>query len=222
MQRRGPFFLYLGAMVTLVGCISYFGWTRTWSALFVPRLLSPFADMRVIQGAVISAKQGLNPHISNPNDIRGRSAELSADLGQNWPSCEFGRQVAVYPVLQLGDFMFCRDMCVYFVSLSVIRTACLPSFHSDVTRHRAGKYRSDHLFFGVPVCAVDPKKAIIRSNLGRDSAEALSRIRFRRLVHQEAISPLFPIADRHTSDFRTYVGRIGRHSVEYDWVISST
>ena len=68
MQGKGPFLLYLGAIITLVVCISYFGWTRTWSAVFVPTYSPPFGDMRIIQGAVISAKQGLNPQISNPND----------------------------------------------------------------------------------------------------------------------------------------------------------
>jgi hypothetical protein len=72
---------------------------------------------------------------------------------------------------------------VYLVSLSIIQTACLPSIHRNITRHRAGKYRSDYVFIGVSVCAGDPKKAIIRSNLGRDSAEALPGIRFGRPAH---------------------------------------
>ena len=56
MQR--PFLLYLGAIVTLVGCISYFGRTRTWSAVFLPTKFPPFSDMEVIQGATISAHAG--------------------------------------------------------------------------------------------------------------------------------------------------------------------
>src|SRR6516165_4101164 len=67
--RYYPFLLYLFAIVILVGCIGGFGWTRTWSAVFVdPMFPPPFADMRVIQGAVTSTDQGLNPQISNPND----------------------------------------------------------------------------------------------------------------------------------------------------------
>jgi len=67
-QARLIFLFYLLANVTLVGCIAYFGWTRTWSAVFVPTLSPPFADMRFIQGAVISSDEGLNPQISNPHD----------------------------------------------------------------------------------------------------------------------------------------------------------
>jgi hypothetical protein len=68
-----PMLLYLATIVTLVGCIGYFGWTRTWSAVFVPTMSPPFADMRVIQGAATSSEQGLNPLISNPNDPWHRS-----------------------------------------------------------------------------------------------------------------------------------------------------
>src|SRR5262249_40410202 len=72
MKRNALFFLYLGTIVTLGACIFYFGWARTWSAIFVPPLSPRFADMRFIQGAVISAKQGLDPYILNPNDEWGR------------------------------------------------------------------------------------------------------------------------------------------------------
>src|SRR5262249_26337467 len=68
-----PFLLYLASMATLVAWIAYFGWTRTWSAVFVPTMSPPFADMRGIQGAVKSTDQGLNPLISNPNDPWHRS-----------------------------------------------------------------------------------------------------------------------------------------------------
>src|SRR6516165_9800306 len=72
-QARLIFLFYLLANVTLVGCIAYFGWTRTWSAVFVPTMSPPFADMRGIQGAVKSTEEGLNPLISNPNDPWHRS-----------------------------------------------------------------------------------------------------------------------------------------------------
>ena len=69
MQRRGPLIIYLAAMITLVGCVFLLGWTRTWSAVFVPAVFPPFADMRLIQGAVISAEQGAKPRMTNPKDL---------------------------------------------------------------------------------------------------------------------------------------------------------
>jgi hypothetical protein len=72
MKRSALIFLYLGTIATLGVCIFYFGWGRTFSAIFVPPLSPRFADMRFIQGAVISAKQGLDPYILNPNDVWGR------------------------------------------------------------------------------------------------------------------------------------------------------
>ena len=120
MQRRGPFLLYLGAIVTLVGCISYFGWTRTWSAVFVPPLSAPFRDMRVIQGATISATQGLNPQISNPNDIR--SARL------NYPLIWVKLGQAVNLPDKSRFIQFCSLVILCFVGLCVYMLYCFPSF----------------------------------------------------------------------------------------------
>jgi len=64
----GPFVLYLTFVVAMIICMSSFGWTRTWSAVFVRTMYPPFADLRVYQGALISAEHGLNPQLSNPGD----------------------------------------------------------------------------------------------------------------------------------------------------------
>jgi hypothetical protein len=64
----GPLVLYLCFVAAVVVCVSSFGWTRTWSTMFVPSMYPPFADMRVFQGAVISAERGLDPQASNPGD----------------------------------------------------------------------------------------------------------------------------------------------------------
>ena len=65
VHHRGPFLIYLVAIVALVGCIFCFGWTRTWSAVFVPPGTVAFLDMRFIQEAVISARQGFDPQVFN-------------------------------------------------------------------------------------------------------------------------------------------------------------
>ena len=120
MQRRGLFLLYLGAIVTLVGCISYFGWTRTWSAVLVPTLSPPFADMRVIQGAVISAKQGLNPQISNPNDPWGRRL--------NYPLIWVKIGQAVNLPNESRFIQFCSLVILCFVGFSAYILYRFPSF----------------------------------------------------------------------------------------------
>jgi len=45
--------------------VVYFGWVRTWSSVYVPSTYPPFADMRVILGAVRSVKHGYDPRIAN-------------------------------------------------------------------------------------------------------------------------------------------------------------
>ena len=120
LQRRGPFFLYLAAMVALVGCISYFGWTRTWSAIFILQPSPAFLDMRSIQGAVISARQGLNPHMSNPNDPYRRVS--------NYPLI----WVKIGEALNLPDEsrfrQFCSLVILCFVGVSAYILYRFPSF----------------------------------------------------------------------------------------------
>ena len=55
--------------------ILVFGWTRTWTALHVPTLSPIFADMRTVQGSILSDKLGLDPQISNPGDPWKRSLD---------------------------------------------------------------------------------------------------------------------------------------------------
>jgi hypothetical protein len=120
LKRRGPFFLYLAAMVALVGCISYFGWTRTWSAIFILQPSPAFLDMRSIQGAVISARQGLNPHMSNPNDPYRRVS--------NYPLI----WVKIGEALNLPDEsrfrQFCSLVILCFVGVSAYILYRFPSF----------------------------------------------------------------------------------------------
>ena len=116
--------------------------------------------------------------------------------------------------------MFCRILCILVALLSIIRTSCQPSLKCDVIRHRAGKYRSDYLLFGVPVCADYLKKAITHSNLGRNRIEDIPSIRFGRSTHQEAVSPVLRLRNHRTGDILLLVGRIGPNLVEYNkWVL---
>ena len=120
LQRRAPFFLYLGAVVALMGCISYFGWTRTWSAIFILQPSPAFLDMRSIQGAVISARQGLNPHMSNPNDPYRRVS--------NYPLI----WVKIGEALNLPDDsrfrQFCSLVILSFVGVNAYILRRFPSF----------------------------------------------------------------------------------------------
>lgn len=67
----------LGALLVLVHMGVIIGgltgaWQQTFLDLRVPAMTQPFGDFRTIPAAVESAKQGLDPMISNPADIRGR------------------------------------------------------------------------------------------------------------------------------------------------------
>jgi hypothetical protein len=62
---------FLGASSIGVAIFKY-GWVETWSTLFVPALDPPFADLRTVQGALLSLERGLDPLVSNPGDPWGR------------------------------------------------------------------------------------------------------------------------------------------------------
>jgi hypothetical protein len=104
MQRRAPFFLYLTVIVALAGSIAYFGWVRTWSSVFVPTMYPPFADMRVIQGAVITVEHGLNSRVSNPGDPWGRTFNYP----MLWVAIGKVLNFTVHPDLRGIDAFLCR------------------------------------------------------------------------------------------------------------------
>lgn len=59
--------LFLEASLIGVAIFKY-GWIETWSTLLVPALDPPFADLRTVQGALLSLERGLDPLVSNPGD----------------------------------------------------------------------------------------------------------------------------------------------------------
>lgn len=61
-------FVHLGVIIAgLTGA-----WQQTFLDLHVPAMTQPFVDFRSIPAAIESAKQGLDPMVSNPSDPRGR------------------------------------------------------------------------------------------------------------------------------------------------------
>jgi hypothetical protein len=55
--------------------VVYFGWVRTWSSVYVPSMYPPFADMRVIQGAVRSVERGYCSHNKSVHNKIGSEIE---------------------------------------------------------------------------------------------------------------------------------------------------
>ncbi len=120
VERFGAFFLYLAALATIAVCISNFGWTRTWSALNIPTMSPPFADLRVFQGAVISAAQGHDPQLANPADPWQRQL--------NHPRST----IAIANLLRLQDearFRLAAEiMIMCFVAVCAFIIVCFPSY----------------------------------------------------------------------------------------------
>jgi hypothetical protein len=118
--RRAPFFLYIAIVVTLAGCMVYFGWTRTWSSLHEPTMYPPFADMRAIQGAVISVEHGHEPRTANLGDPWRRSF--------NYPTL----WIAIGKALNFTDerwFMaVCATLVLCFIGLCAVLIFRYPSF----------------------------------------------------------------------------------------------
>lgn len=67
-------FIFLFICFLILFLILNLGWTQTWSMILGPTItLEPyFADMRTVQGALLSIQQGFNPQLVNPGDPWGR------------------------------------------------------------------------------------------------------------------------------------------------------
>jgi hypothetical protein len=66
---------YLTLISSFALAIYIFGWTKFWNFLRIPTMYPFFADLRNIQGALISSKGGLNPQLTNPGDPWKRSLD---------------------------------------------------------------------------------------------------------------------------------------------------
>jgi hypothetical protein len=120
LQRWSHVFLYVVVIVTLACCVVYFGWVRTWSSVYVPTMYPPFADMRVIQGAVRSVEHGYNPRTANLGDPWRRSF--------NYPM----QWVSIGNALNFTDerwfVAICTALVFCFTSLCAILIFRYPSF----------------------------------------------------------------------------------------------
>jgi hypothetical protein len=60
--------IFILACLSIMTAILLSGWTPTWQALHQPTLSPPFADMRTVQGALLSEEMGFDPQVTNPGD----------------------------------------------------------------------------------------------------------------------------------------------------------
>jgi len=132
VQRRTPFFIYLILIVSLTVSLGYLGWVRTWSLIYVPTMYPPFADMRVIQGAVASVEHGYNPRISNPGDLWRRPLNypmLWVTIGKALNFSDESRFIMICTTLVLCFAGVCASLILRFPSFellaSLVSTATL-------------------------------------------------------------------------------------------------
>jgi hypothetical protein len=67
-KKNAFLIIFTLACLSIGAAILLNGWYSTWTALHIPTLSPPFADMRSVQGSLLSARQGFNPQVNNPGD----------------------------------------------------------------------------------------------------------------------------------------------------------
>jgi hypothetical protein len=70
--HKSILFIYIFGVSAIFISIMTKGWSETWIALQIDSVYPYFADLRSIQGAIISSELGLNPQENNPGDPWGR------------------------------------------------------------------------------------------------------------------------------------------------------
>jgi hypothetical protein len=120
LQHRLPVFLYLAAVVTLAVALIYFGWVRTWSSVYLPRMYPPFADMRGFQGAISSLEHGYDPRITNWGDPWGRPFDYPLFWITIGKTLNFSSEP--WFIAECAALVFC------FVGLCAFLLFCYPSF----------------------------------------------------------------------------------------------
>lgn len=65
--------IFLLGWFSIFASILFIGWSDTWSMLVIPTMTPEFADMRTVQGALLSLSEGLDPQLNNPGDPWNRT-----------------------------------------------------------------------------------------------------------------------------------------------------
>jgi len=107
-------------IVSVVVSLGYLGWVRTWSSVYVPTMYPPFADMRVIQGAVVSVEHGYNPRISNLGDPWRRPL--------NYPMVWVAIGKALNFTNESRFIMICTTLVLCFAGVCAFLILRFPSF----------------------------------------------------------------------------------------------
>ncbi len=100
--------IFILACLAIVAAILLNGWTPTWTALHQPTMSPPFADMRTVQGALVSEEMGFDPQVTNPGDPWLRA--------MNYPQIWIG----IAKLLQFGnETNFIIFVCAYVLAYVV-------------------------------------------------------------------------------------------------------
>ena len=102
---------FLLAWIAILSGILIFGWTPTWKALLVPTWSPAFADMRSVQGALKSARQGLNPQVDNPGDPWNRPLNYPAVWIWIAKLCGFDHEINYLIFVSIA--VLCFIYCLY-------------------------------------------------------------------------------------------------------------
>lgn len=65
--------IFLLGWLSIFVSILFIGWSDTWSMLVIPTMTPEFADMRTVQGALLSLSEGFDPQLNNPGDPWNRT-----------------------------------------------------------------------------------------------------------------------------------------------------
>lgn len=107
--------LFISIWLAIFVSIFIHGWTATWSFLGIESMYPPFADLRTVQGGLLSLAQGLDPQLINPGDPWGRPMNYPAvwlDIGR---FLHFQSEDAYMLVIGFVIALYCA-ICFYLLT----------------------------------------------------------------------------------------------------------